>query len=116
MAKPPYHPETAQIDLSAVLDALSDPLRRAIVLHLAEIGEDRCSGLDHLAGKTNLTYHYARLREAGVTRTRLEGPYRFLSLRREDLARRFPGLLDTVIACARREAAEGKLAPLPHEA
>jgi hypothetical protein len=36
------------------------------------------------------------LREAGVTRTRPEGTLRFISLRREDLEQRFPGLIDVL--------------------
>ena len=36
------------------------------------------------------------LREAGVTRTRAEKTQRFISLRRDDLERRFPGLVDVL--------------------
>jgi DNA-binding transcriptional ArsR family regulator len=63
--------------------------------------EARCSTFAHLASKTNLTYHFAKLRAAGVTHARVEGTSRFISLRREDLEARFPGLLDTVINAAR---------------
>ena len=38
------------------------------------------------------------LREAGVVRTRPDGRKRLLSLRRDDLSARFPGLLDAVLA------------------
>jgi len=44
------------------------------------------------------------LREAGITLTRPEGTHRFVSLRRDDLDERFPGLLDAVLAAAEREA------------
>jgi hypothetical protein len=37
------------------------------------------------------------LREAGVIRQRLQGTTRLNSLRREDLDKRFPGLLDSVL-------------------
>ena len=53
--------------------------------------------------KTNLTYHYIRLREAGLTRTRIEGPQRLITLRSEDIEARFPGLLGAVLAGARSE-------------
>ena len=43
MAKELFHPDTDQIQLSAVLDALSDPIRRNIVLSLADDGEQNCS-------------------------------------------------------------------------
>lgn len=105
MAKPLHHPAEEAIELSAVLDALSDPLRRAIVLRLADEGETRCSTFleAHGTTKTNLSYHVARLREAGVIRLRIEGAYRFATLRREALDRRFPGLLGAVIGAAREE-------------
>jgi DNA-binding transcriptional ArsR family regulator len=104
MPKEPHHPDRAQIDLSAVLEALSEPTRRDIVLRLADEGEAACMAFDECGPKTNLSYHFARLREAGVTRVRLDGPYRMISLRRDDLAARFPGLLDSILAAARAAA------------
>jgi DNA-binding transcriptional ArsR family regulator len=103
MAKELHHPDRDQIDLSAVLEALSEPIRRDIVLRLLTEGEAPCQIFDNYAPKTNLSYHYARLREAGVTRTRIAGPYRMISVRTEDLAARFPGLLEAVVAAARRD-------------
>ncbi len=38
------------------------------------------------------------LREAGITRTHVVGARRYISLRRDDLEARFPGLLDAVLA------------------
>jgi DNA-binding transcriptional ArsR family regulator len=104
MAKEPHHPDRAQIDLSVVLEALSEPIRREIVLRLLDEGEAACMVFGDCAPKTNLSYHFARLREAGVTRVRMDGPYRRISLRTEDLAARFPGLLDAIIAAARQAA------------
>jgi hypothetical protein len=40
------------------------------------------------------------LREAGITRTRVSGTQRLVSLRRDELERRFPGLLDSVLAAS----------------
>ena len=103
MARPLHHPEPAQLDLSAILDALSDPVRRGIVLRLAECGPHRCSAFLDMGSKTNLTYHTARLREAGLVHMRIEGPSRIVSLRQDDLETRFPGLLAAILDCARRE-------------
>jgi DNA-binding transcriptional ArsR family regulator len=103
MAKELFHPDTDQIQLSAALNALSDPIRRNIVLSLADDGEQNCSSFTGLSPKTNLTYHYIRLREAGLTRTRIEGPQRLITLRSEDIEARFPGLLAAVLAGARSE-------------
>jgi DNA-binding transcriptional ArsR family regulator len=99
-------PEVGQFDLASVLEALSDPTRLAIVARLA-VGrptETPCGGFLNLGSKTNLAYHFAKLRAAGVVSTRAEGTRRLMSLRRADLDARFPGLLDAVIACARRPA------------
>lgn len=110
------HPPSDQIELAAVLEALSDPTRLAIVVHLADQKaewEARCGEFLHLGSKTNLTYHFAKLRAAGVTHARAEGTSRFISLRREDLDARFPGLLDTVIKAARSAARKPKPASGP---
>ena len=109
------HPTREQIELSAVLEALSDPTRLGIVVDLADQKaewEARCGEFSHLGSKTNLTYHFAKLRAAGVTHARAEGTARFISLRREDLDARFPGLLDTVIKAA-RAAAKKSIVALP---
>jgi DNA-binding transcriptional ArsR family regulator len=104
MAKELHHPERDQIDLSAVLEALSEPTRRDIVLRLLREGESPCQASYDFAPKTNLSYHFARLREAGITRTRVTGPYRMISVRVDDLNARFPGLLDAVVAAVEATA------------
>ncbi|MCX5567812.1 MULTISPECIES: ArsR/SmtB family transcription factor [Kaistia] len=99
MAKDLFHPLTEQIDLSAVLEALSDPIRRDVVQHLMKVGEDSCGATSAFSGlpKTNLTYHLAKLREAGVTRARIDGAKRMISVRFDDLEARFPGLLPAIL-------------------
>ena len=104
MAKELHHPDRDQIDLSAVLEALSEPTRRDIVLRLLNDGEQPCQALGDTALKSNLSYHCARLREAGVTRARVVGPYRMISVRVDDLAARFPGLLDAIVTAAKSAA------------
>jgi DNA-binding transcriptional ArsR family regulator len=52
------------------------------------------------------------LREAGLTQTRAQGTHRYVSLRREELDARFPGLLDAVLSAAERDAEAGA-APVP---
>jgi DNA-binding transcriptional ArsR family regulator len=101
MAKELFHPEREQIELSAVLETLSEPTRREIVLRLLDEGESPCQAAADFAPKTNLSYHYAKLREAGVTRSRSVGSYRMVSVRVEDLDARFPGLLDAIVGAAR---------------
>ena len=102
------HPTREQIDLPMVLDCLSDPTRLAIVYTLAlreQAATELCCGdFNALSGKSNLAYHFAKLRESGLMQTRSVGTNRLMKLRREDLDARFPGLLDAVIKSAARDA------------
>jgi DNA-binding transcriptional ArsR family regulator len=94
----PHHPPRSELELPAVLHALSDPARLAIVRHLATGRERSCGGFDLDLSKATLSHHYRVLREAGLVRARPDGRKRLLSLRREDLEARFPGLLEAVLA------------------
>ena len=103
----PHHPARRELELSAVLHALSDPARLEIVRRLAAGDEPPC-GTFHLGlSKATLSHHFRVLRESGVVRTRPEGRKRLLSLRADDLEARFPGLLDAVLAakCRRTRSA-----------
>jgi DNA-binding transcriptional ArsR family regulator len=59
-----------------------------------------CGQFLDLGSKTSLSYHLAKLREAGVVNVRPEGTKRIITLRRDDLDSRFPGFLDSIIASA----------------
>ena len=98
-------PITEDMTLATVMAALSDPMRVAIVRQLASAGERTCGSFDLGISKATRSHHFKVLREAGLTHTRAEGTHRYLSLRREDVDARFPGLLDAVLAAAEREAA-----------
>lgn len=106
------HPSTDQITLPNVLAVLGDPTRLAIVRYLAEEKNLRtnCSQFLDLASKTNISYHLAKLREAGVTRTEVSGTSRLISLRRADLDQRFPGLIASILSVS-----GGASEPLPRE-
>lgn len=92
-----YHPRKNEISLSAVLYALSDQIRLEIIRGLAEGGEQSCSALKIPIPKSTLSHHYKVLRESGVIHTRMEGTQRFISIRKEDLNDRFPGLLQAIL-------------------
>ena len=97
------HPDPDQITLPNVLAALGDETRLAIIGCLARCEATSglvCGQLGGLTSKTNLTYHVAKLREAGVVNVRPEGTKRRVTLRRDDLNQRFPGFLDSIIASA----------------
>ena len=95
------HPSVDRIDLATVLGVLGDQTRLAIVSSLARSGTPlACHRFNDLGSKTNISYHLAKLREAGITRTEVRGTSRLISLRRDDLDARFPGLLASILANA----------------
>src|SRR3954451_18393225 len=104
----PDEPRIEDVTLAAVMAALSDPARVAIVRTLAAEGERTCGTFDLGISKATRSHHFKVLREAGLTRTRAEGTHRHVSLRREELDARFPGLLTAVLA-----AAESQLSAVP---
>ncbi|WP_169978519.1 MULTISPECIES: helix-turn-helix transcriptional regulator [unclassified Microbispora] len=94
------HPDTATLLLTDVLFALSDPSRLALVRRLAQgpLEVAACQPTGGEVPKSTLSHHLKTLREAGVIRNVPEGRQRYVSLRRQDLDERFPGLLDAVLA------------------
>lgn len=108
MSRVLFHPEAEQIELGRVLECLSDPVRRAIAVMLSDTEQGtrelRCRDFAALGGKTNLTYHFDKLREAGVIRTRLLGTSRYMQLRQQDLEDRFPNLLPAILQAAVRQS------------
>jgi DNA-binding transcriptional ArsR family regulator len=96
----PFHPATEDLDLASVMHALSDPVRLEIVARLAGSDGENCGGIgsEIELHKSTLSHHYRVLREAGLTRTTVEGRSRMVRLRDDDLETRFPGLLTSVLA------------------
>lgn len=93
-----HHPPRDQLRLEDVLAALGHPLRMTIVRALASGEETFCGAIETGAPKSTLTNHWRVLRESGIIRQRPEGRKLYLTLRRDDLNARFPGLLDLVFA------------------
>ncbi|MFB7599318.1 ArsR/SmtB family transcription factor [Streptomyces sp. NPDC056160] len=100
------HPEREEIRLEYVLHALSEPLRLRIVRELVAEGDElSCSHFDLPVTKSTTTHHFRVLREAGVVRQVYRGTAKMNGLRRDDLDHLFPGLLDTLLDAAARQAA-----------
>lgn len=100
MAKDAQHPDLDEVALTTVLAALSDPLRLGLVRLLSDGVERQWGELDAPVAKSTLSHHLKVLRSSGVTRTRDEGTRCYVHLRADDLDRRFPGLLQSVLATA----------------
>ena len=97
-ADPVVPADPGLIELAAVLQALSDPVRLRIVAKLADGNEYTCGSFELPVGKSTCSHHFRVLREAGVVEQRIDGKCRFNRLRSVQLEQRFPGLLKSVLA------------------
>lgn len=93
-------PPIEDVDVASVLAALADPVRLEIVRRLADRAESTCTALALPQSPATLSHHMRVLRQAGIVATRVEGTARPSRLRRAELERRFPGLLDAVLTAA----------------
>lgn len=101
------HPAREDLELGAVLHALSDPVRLRIVAELARTSSEyTCGSFALPVTKSTCTHHFKVLRESGLIHQRPEGTTRLNRLRREDIEARFPGLLETVLRAADRAGAD----------
>jgi DNA-binding transcriptional ArsR family regulator len=93
------HPAMSDIELTDVLFALSDPARLEIVREVSEgpLSMAECGATNPALPKSTKSHLMKVLREAGIVRNVPDGRGRKLSLRREELDERFPGLLDSIL-------------------
>lgn len=97
------HPSRDQIRIEDVLNALGHPLRMTVLKVLADGAEHSCGSILRGASKSTMTHHWRVLRDAGVIWRRPYGRENLLSLRKEDLDWRFPGLLDSLLRAIRED-------------
>lgn len=93
------HPDVAAVPLTQLLSALGDPVRLGIVRQLASgpVEELSCQEVGGDLAKSTRSHHLRTLREAGIIRNVAHGRRRLVSLRREELDRCHPGLLEAVL-------------------
>lgn len=105
MARAFHHPSAKEISIDGVLYALSDPVRRAIVHRLAKepTGLNCAEACAKLPAST-ISFHYKVLREAGLIRSEKKGIEVISTVRKDELDRIFPGLLDTIFQHHRRKS------------
>lgn len=97
-------PDLADIDVLTVLQALSDPVRLEMVRQLASCpAEDglKCGQMRLPVKKAAASHHLRVLWEAGLVDAEKQGVYKIIWLRRDELDRRFPGLIDSVLQAVR---------------
>jgi DNA-binding transcriptional ArsR family regulator len=92
------HPAMRDVSLHTVMQALSDPCRIAIVRELLEAKGRAlaCNEVRLSISKATRSHHFEVLRAAGIIHTKTEGTRCLTSLRRKELDRHFPGLLELI--------------------
>jgi len=96
-------PDLAEIDVLTILQALSDPVRLEMVRQLASCPADdglQCGQMRLPVKKAAASHHLRVLYDAGIVSSEKQGVYKIISLRRDELEVRFPGLLDSVLRAA----------------
>lgn len=88
-----------------VLGAIHDPVRLEIVRRLFNAGAAmQCGSLYDGINKSTATHHFKILREAGVTERLVLDGMTCQRLRRDEVDAAFPGLLESVVRGANRDA------------
>jgi DNA-binding transcriptional ArsR family regulator len=95
-------PSAGSFDLTVILSALAEPGRRALMTALYHCQEPvDCAvligQLDLGLSDSTISHHYRVLREAGLIRSVADGRKRIITVRRDDMEKRFPGLLQAVL-------------------
>lgn len=102
------HPKKEDLDLCKILDALSDPIRLAFVEKIWEQGECRCCSFTEPKAKSTRSHHFKVLRESGIIMTKITGTEFGLSIRKDEIDERFPGLLDAIFS-SKNKKTQGKI-------
>ncbi len=88
-----------------VLAALQDPVRLEMIRRLKNNGGPlKCSALYDGINKSTATHHFKILREAGLTERTVSEGVTWQRLRADEVEAAVPGLLDSVVSSANREA------------
>jgi DNA-binding transcriptional ArsR family regulator len=92
-----FHPKPEDMSLTAILYALSDPVRLDIVIKLSGCTHKCCGEFNISLAKSTLSHHFKTLRDAGIIQVDIDGTQRKISLRKDPLNKRFPGLLASIL-------------------
>jgi DNA-binding transcriptional ArsR family regulator len=100
--RPIFHPAIEDVSPEAILHALSDPNRAAILVNIMQEGGGKpCSSVaslgDRVIPKSSLSSHFKILREAGLIRSERHGVEIRNHLRLAEVNLRFPGLVGAII-------------------
>ena len=107
--RPLAHPAADSITVEGILHALADPERMAIYACLLDAGAAQsCANFlrinDRTVPKSTLSQHFRVLREAGLIHSERSGVEMLNTPRRAEIDRRFPGLIDALVAAWCRQS------------
>jgi DNA-binding transcriptional ArsR family regulator len=113
--RPLFHPSVEDVTVEAILHALSDPVRIAILAELADSScSHTCSNLLTLSlksiPKSTLSLHFKALREAGLIRGERRGVEMHNTSRCAEINKRFPGLIAAIVNAHKIQSEERKRA------
>lgn len=98
MARKFNHPLIREITIDHVLYALSDPARRYIVGKLASHHNMNCSkSCSEKMSPSTISFHHKILRENGLIKSEKIGVEVINTLRKDEIDKKFPGLLDSIL-------------------
>lgn len=108
--RPLFHPSIDDVQLGAILHALSDPVRVEIFASIASADcAQTCTAFasvgDRTIPKSSLSQHFRVLREAGLIRSERQGVEMRNTSRCVEVHDRFPGLLAAILEAHKAEAA-----------
>jgi DNA-binding transcriptional ArsR family regulator len=113
--RPLFHPSVEDVTVEAILHALSDPVRVAI---LAKLTGSQCSHVcsdflkvsEKSIPKSTLSQHFKALREAGLIRGERKGVEMHNTSRCSEIDKRFPGLIAAIVRAHNIQSAGQKKA------
>ena len=101
MMRPLIHPAIEEVPVESILHALSDPVRVAIYADIVKGCNENCSTFltvgERQIPKSTLSQHFKILREAGLIRSERKGVEMFNTSRCEEVDRRYPGLITSIV-------------------
>ncbi|MFI0898349.1 ArsR/SmtB family transcription factor [Streptomyces sp. NPDC020983] len=97
------HPDAEELEIGPILLALADNNRRRVVAELAAQPDTErlCASFNLPVSKSSRTHHWRVLREAGLVYQRDAGNRIYMRFRKDDLDRRFPGLVEAIVGADR---------------
>ena len=109
MARAFVHPSPKDFSIDGVLYALADPVRRNVVAKLMGCESMSCSKACGDLSPSTISFHHKILRETGLIHSEKKGVEVINSLRKEEVDKRFPGLLNAILANHRSAKAKAKV-------